>query len=101
MSTPPRIHLDLDSSIREKTYEPFVFNWKGKQMELSDPSELDYRKLLEVETPLHFLRYTASQDTRDFLASPEGSMEAWRLNILMEAYYRHFGMDKERSKLGF
>jgi hypothetical protein len=100
-TVPDHIDFNLDDATRDQTFKPFAFTWKGKKMELSDPAELDYRKLLEVETPLHFLRYTASQETRDFLASPEGTMEAWRLNKLMEAYYRHFGMDKDRSKLGF
>lgn len=101
MASTDRIHLDLDSEQRDETYEPFVFAWKGKTLTLSDPAELDYRKVLEVESPVAFLRYTASQETRDFLASDEGYMEAWRLNRLMEKYYKHFGLDRDRQKLGF
>ena len=101
MTTPARVDFNLDDVKREKTYQPFVFAWKGQTLSASDPAELDYRKLLEIETPLAFLRYTMSEEDRDFLASPEGAMESWRLNRLMEAYYRHFGMDKDRSKLGF
>lgn len=99
MSAPEPIDFNLDEVTREKTYKPFAFSWKGRRLTASDPAELDYRKLLEIETPLAFLRYTMSDDDRDFLA--ENQMESWRLNRLMEAYYRHFGMDKDRSKLGF
>lgn len=100
MSAPiESVDFDLDAVERQKTYKQFSFNWKGRRLTASDPAELDYRKLLEIETPLAFLRYTMSEDDRDYLAANE--MESWRLNLLMEAYYRHFGMDKDRSKLGF
>jgi len=101
MTAPEPIDFNLDDVKREQTFKPFVFSWKGRRLSASDPAELDYRKLLEIETPLAFLKYTMSQEDRDFLASEAGSMESWRLNKLMEAYYRHFGMDKDRSKLGF
>ena len=101
MTAPEPIDFNLDDVTREQTFKPFSFAWKGRRLTASDPAELDYRKLLEIDTPLAFLKYTMSQEDRDFLASPEGTMESWRLNKLMEAYYRHFGMDKDRSKLGF
>jgi hypothetical protein len=100
MASTDKIHLDLNAVEREETYEPFVFDWKGRVISLSDPAELDFRQLLEVETPIGFLRFTASQADRDFLASDEGRMESWRLNKLIEAYYKHFGIDPGRSKLG-
>lgn len=103
MASTDHIDLDLDSAERpkEQVKPAFVFAWKGRTISLSDPAELDYRKLLEVESPIGFLRFTASQEDRDFLASEEGSMEGWRLGVLMEKYYKHFGMDQERKKLGF
>ena len=101
MASTDRIDLNLDEETRDTSYQPFVFYWKGRTISLSDPAELDYRQLLEVESPVGFLRYTASQEDRDFLASEEGKMEGWRLGRLIEKYYKHFGMDKERQKLGF
>lgn len=100
------VDFDLDAVQRPQTYKPFVFSVKdaanGDQprvITLSDPAELDYQKLLEIESPMGFLRYVASQEDRDFLATAK--IEGWRLGALMEAYYRHFGMDQNRAKLGF
>lgn len=101
MASTDRIDLNLDEEKRDTSYQPFVFAWKGRTISLSDPAELDYRKLLEVDSPVGFLKFTASQEDRDFLASPEGTMESWRLGRLVERYYAHFGLDKERQKLGF
>lgn len=101
MASTDKIHLDLNSVERDVKYDPFVFDWKGRVISLTDPAELDYRKLLEVDTPVGFLKFTASQEDRDFLASAEGTMESWRLNLLVEAYYKHFGIDPSRSKMGF
>ena len=96
-----RIDFDLDNVERESKTKPFTFNWKGRAISLSDPAELDYRELLEIDNPLGFLRYTASKEDRDFLASDEGQMEGWRMGKLIEAYYKHFGLDQNRNKLGF
>lgn len=103
MASTDHIDLNLDTAERPKDQVKgaFAFTWKERRILLSDPAELDYRKLLEVESPVGFLRYTASQEDRDFLASEEGAMEGWRLGLLMEKYYKHFGLDKERQKLGF
>lgn len=103
MASTDHIDLNLDTAERpaDQIKPDFAFVWKERRIVLTDPANVDYRKLLEVETPLQFLRFTAQQEDRDFLASPEGSMEGWRLNLMMEGYYKHFGMDKERQKLGF
>lgn len=100
------VDLDLDAVERDQTYKPFVFSVKDPKnadqprvISLSDPAELDYQKLLEIESPIGFLRYVATQEDRDFLAGAK--IEGWRLGKLMEAYYRHFGMDQNRAKLGF
>ncbi len=101
MPSDQKIHLDLNAVTRDDgAKEPFVFDWKGRTISLSDPAELEWGDLLEVETPIGFLKYTASQDDRDFLASREGQMEGWRINKLIEAYYRHYGLDPKRNKLG-
>lgn len=100
MPSDQKINLDLNAVTREQTYQPFVFDWKGRTISLSDPAELDFRQLLEVETPIGFLKFTMSQEDRDFIASDEGKMETWRMNKLIEAYYRHFGIDPARTKMG-
>lgn len=103
MASTDHIDLNLDTAERpaDQVKPIFSFVWKERRIELTDPANVDYRKLLEVDSPVGFLRFTASQEDRDFLASPEGSMEGWRLGLLMEKYYKHFGMDKDRQKLGF
>lgn len=101
MASTDQIDLNLDEVTREESYKPFVFSWKGRTISLSDPAELDWGQLAEVESPVGFLRYTASQEDRDFLASKEGRMEGWRLGKLIERYYKHFGIDPQRNKIGF
>lgn len=103
MASTDHIDLNLDTAERpaDQVKPPFAFAWKGRRVVLTDPADVDYQNLLEIENPLQFLRYTATQEDRDFLASKEGSMEGWRLNLMMESYYKHFGMSKERQKLGF
>ena len=101
MPSDTKIHLDLDAVERDDAVkEPFTFAWKGRTISLSDPAELDWGDLLEVETPIGFLRYTASPEDRQFLASNEGRMEGWRINKMIKAYYEHFGLDPKRSKMG-
>lgn len=103
MASTDHIDLNLDTAERpaDQVRPDFAFTWKDRRIVLTDPANVDYRSLLEVDSPVGFLKYTARQEDRDFLASPEGSMEGWRLGLLMEKYYKHFGMDKERQKLGF
>jgi hypothetical protein len=100
------VDFDLDAVERETTFKPFTFTVKDPKKDneprvivLSDPAELDYQKLLEIESPIGFLRYVASQPDRDFLA--QAKIEGWRLGKLMEAYYRHYNLDQSRAKLGF
>jgi hypothetical protein len=107
MSTnPTRVDLDLDALERpqDQVKPEFAFTWKKRRIVLTDPAELDFRQLLEIEHPLGFLRHTASQEDRDFLASDEGTMPGWRMGELISRYYEHFELGKqkaEREKLGF
>jgi hypothetical protein len=103
------VDLDLDSIQRpqDQIQPEFAFTWKGRRIVLGDPAELDFRELLEITHPLGFLKHTASQEDRDFLASDEGSMEGWRMGELIERYYKHFKLGdkiedaKQRERLGF
>jgi hypothetical protein len=106
MSNNEHVDLDLDTLERPKDQvkPEFAFTWKKRRIVLTDPAELDFRQLLEIEHPLGFLRHTASQEDRDFLASDEGSMPGWKMGQLIERYYEHFqlGKDKKnRENLGF
>lgn len=105
-STDP-IVFDLDSAQRpaDQVKPPFTFNWHGRAVTLTDPAELDYETLLKIEQPAGFLRYTASQEDRDFLAAEENQMEGWRIGLLIEKFYKHYGLDqnekKRREQLGY
>lgn len=103
MASTDKIVLDLDTIERpaDQKKAEFAFNWKGRRIVLTDPAELSYQELLEIEHPLGFIRYTASQEDRDHLAKEP--MEGWRMGILIENYYKHFGLDDKNreKKLGF
>lgn len=100
MASTDTIHFDLDNAQRpaEQVKAPFAFNWNERVITLSDPAELDYETLLKIEQPAQFLRYCASQDDRDFLADPKNKMEGWRIGLLIEKFYEHYGLDKNEAK---
>lgn len=97
-----RIDLNLDTITREAEFEPFVFVVGDREITLGDPAELDYQDLLECETPLQFIRYTATEEDRDFLAKQR--IPGWKLGRLLEEYLKHYKAEERvdaRKKLGF
>lgn len=110
MASTDAILLDLDAEQRpvDQVKPPFTFNWHDRVITLTDPAELTYDQLLQVEQPAQFLRFCASQEDRDFLASSGNQLEGWRLGVLLERFFKHFGYDPEgraekerRNKLGY
>ena len=86
MASTDHIDLNLDTAERpaDQVRPDFAFTWKDRRIVLTDPANVDYRSLLEVDSPVGFLKYTARQEDRDFLASRRApwrggaSASSWR-----------------------
>lgn len=105
MTTPEKVHLNLDTVERdpEHSFEVFAFVLNGRRIEIQDPAEIDYQDLLECESPAEFLRYTMTEEDRDYLAGAKG-LKGWRFGKLLEAYLKHYKAAErvdDRKKLGF
>jgi hypothetical protein len=90
---PRQIAFDLDSAQRpeDEVKPPFVANVHGREITMEDPDNLDWRDLILMEKPTEFLRLALSKEDRKFLL--EQSIEGWRFNQLMEAYYSHYDLE--------
>lgn len=96
--TPERIDFNLDDVEREKTYKPFVTAVNGHAVTMKDPSELDWKILLEIESPVMFLRHCVSEEDKDYLR--EQNIPGWKFGKLIDAYMKHYGLDKQGNGAG-
>lgn len=87
------IIFDLDAEERDDVKEPFVANIGGRAITMTDPEDIDWQDLLDIENPVAFLRFCVSDDDRDHIF--EQSMPGWKLGRLMDAYMKHYGVDKK------
>lgn len=102
----PGVVLDLD--IEEKPEQdvkpPFIVKVGERNLEFSDPSDIDWRDLAAIEAPGELLRLSLSREDHEFLRKQ--SLPTWKFNRLMEAYNLHFDLEdkireaKRRSALG-
>lgn len=93
---PERIHLNLDTLEREKSYETFTPVINGKSIKMVDPAELDWKVLLQIEDPSQFLRHAISEEDKDFLR--EQLIPGWKFQKLIEGYVKHYGLDQQQGK---
>jgi hypothetical protein len=94
------VALDLDALERDGgTPVPFAFLHNGKRYLLSDPQEVDWQKLLVIMTnPVRFLQLVLpAEDHTEFFGT---SMPAWKLNALMDAYIKHYGLPSPGEATG-
>lgn len=105
-TTKKTVVLDLDAEVRPEAdvKAPFAFTLKGREIKMEDPANLDWRELALVEEPGDLMRVVISAPDREYLA--EQDFEAWRFNVLMEAYYNHYDLEaavrkaKRRQQIG-
>lgn len=91
----PQVTLDLDNVEREETYKPFVVNVDGKAITFTDPAEIDWKDLLDIEEPAQFLRHAVSAEDRAHLK--QADIPGWKFKLLMESYTNHYGLDLSRG----
>lgn len=87
----PAVTLDLDNVDREQVYQPFVVTVEGRTITMNDPSNIDWKDLLDIEEPAQFLRYAVSEEDRAHLR--QAKIPGWKFKLLMESYTRHYGLD--------
>lgn len=95
---PEKVHLNLDTLERERTYTTFTPVVNGRAIHMTDPFELDWRDLMSIEDPSQFLRYAISEEDRSWLR--EQAIPGWKFAKLVEGYVRHYGLDQQQGKLG-
>ncbi len=88
----PPAALDLDTLEREGGSPiPFVFQLAGKRYLLADPKEADWQELVSGLTNpyIFFKTMLPPDDQRTFF---ETKLSSWKLNALIEAYIKHYGL---------
>lgn len=87
----PEVSLDLDSLEREGTKEPFTFQHLGKRYMMSDPQEVDWQRLMiAMKDPVYFMSLVLPADDREQFF--DADLPTWKLNKLMAAYTKHYGL---------
>ncbi|MCW2674784.1 MAG: hypothetical protein JWP14_3373 [Frankiales bacterium] len=86
------VSMDLDDLERDQeSRDPFVVTLAGEQYTFLDPQDLDWKDILAALTnPASFFHNCLPQEqTKAFLAT---SLPVWKMDKLMKAYAKHFGM---------
>jgi hypothetical protein len=90
---PVQIDFDLDSYERapEDVIPPLTIQLGGKVITFTNPDEIDWRDLVDMTNPVHFLTYSLSAEDRKHVMSLE--IPAHKLGKLMEVYQDHFKIE--------
>ncbi len=91
MTGPREIDVDLDSMERDKSYPTFRFAVAGREIDFTDPAELDWQDLLKLDEESEFIQLAMSpEDSKFFL---EQKVPAWKLRKLMKMYQDHYELE--------
>lgn len=89
----PANALNLDTLEREGTTPtaPFPFVHGGRTYHALSPHDIDWQDVIAaMSNPIIFFRKVLpAADQTSFFSTP---MPSWKLNALMKAYYKHFGL---------
>lgn len=96
---PNDLDLNLDDVEREKSYKPFVFSLNGRKITLTDPAELDWQDIMEIDQPVKFLKYACDAETRDYMIAQK--MPGWKFGKLVDAYLAHYGISTKGNVEGW
>lgn len=90
MTNNDAVDFNLDTYEYEKK-DNFAFVLAGRRIELTDPNQVDWKVLAEMQAPVELLRHvTTSDEDRTWLR--EHPMPIEGLKQMMERYSRHFGL---------
>lgn len=95
---PENVVFDLDAEERpaEEVKPDFTVRINGRVLTMTDPEEIDWQDLLDIENPVDFLHYCTSQEDREFLYAQR--MGGWKLGRLMDRYMKHFELDAKMQQ---
>jgi len=91
---PQEISLDLDAVERPEkdVVPPFAVKVGGKRIEMTDPDEIDWKDLAELDDPIGFLRYALNDEDRAHLR--EVDLPGWKFRRLMDGYMAHYKLNE-------
>lgn len=91
---PEEITLNLDTVERPGgPIKPFSAVVEGRRIVMTDPEDIDWQDLLEIEDPLDFLRHCVSDEDRTYLRGVK--IPGWKFGVLMERYQKHYKLDEK------
>lgn len=89
----PGVILDLDleaeAADRDKK-APFVFKLGGREIEMQDPADVDWRELSGINEPGDLFRVALTREDRRFLIEQKLPMKSF--NKLVEAYSDYYDL---------
>jgi hypothetical protein len=90
---PVQVDFDLDSYERapEDVIPSLVMKIGGKPITLTNPDEIDWRDLVDMDNPVQFLTFSMSTEDRKHLMSLK--LPAHKMAKLMEVYNDHFKLE--------
>lgn len=93
----PKVSLNLDSLERENRAEPFSVVIGGKRYVLLDVQDTDYRALLgglrAAQTGRPEVLMALIVPAKDIEAFDANSLPTYKLQALIAAYMKHYGVD--------
>lgn len=99
-----QIDFNLETAEKEKVYSPFTAyipatdGGEGRTITMTDPADIDWQDLLEVDQPQKFLRYCISDEDKAWLL--EQKIKGWQFAKLIEAYQKHYGLGRPGEGAG-
>lgn len=93
MTTPEnaKINFNVDTVERERTFEPYVVSIGDRSVVMTDPADLDWQILANIERPTEFFRHVIADDDKKTFS--DAKIPGWKLNLLITDYLKHYGLD--------
>lgn len=90
--------FNLDQIERERPIDgkervPFVLVVGDREIVMTDPQELSWQQLMDIEKPVNFFRYCVSDEDRDFIKKLP--IPGWKFNELLEQFMDHYGLTNQ------
>jgi hypothetical protein len=86
-----KITINLDTLEREDTREEFAVVVEGRRVVISDPSDHDWKTLMNIDRPDDFFRHVVSKEDQTHFK--RAAIPGWKMRALMESYTEHYGLD--------
>lgn len=87
---PQDVDLDLDAYERpaNEVIKPFTVRLGGRTIEFTNPDDLDWKDLLDIEDPIDFLHYCVTDEDRKHILAQD--VPGHKFAKLMQTYQDHY-----------